>query len=93
MSPCHHVIRLFDVNSDGCVEKEELERVATELSKLGEVDNDNDNDNDNDYDNDNDKDNDSNDDNNDDNDNDNDNDTHKDKYKSFQRCNINYILY
>ena len=33
------IIRLFDVNSDGCVEKEELERVARELSKLGEVDN------------------------------------------------------
>jgi len=31
------IYRLFDVNSDGCVEKEELERVAKELSKLGEV--------------------------------------------------------
>ena len=27
------------MNSDGCVEKEELERVANELSKLGEVNN------------------------------------------------------
>jgi len=31
------IYRLFDVNSDGFVEKEELERVAKELSKLGEV--------------------------------------------------------
>ena len=31
------VLRLFDVNSDGCVEKTELDRVAKELSKLGEV--------------------------------------------------------
>ena len=30
------------MNSDGCVEKEELERVAKELSKLGEVNNDDD---------------------------------------------------
>ena len=29
------------MNSDGCVEKEELERVAKELSKLGEVNRDN----------------------------------------------------
>jgi len=31
------IYRLFDVNSDGCVEKTELDRVAKELSKLGEV--------------------------------------------------------
>ena len=30
------------MNSDGCVEKDELERVAKELSKLGEVNNDDD---------------------------------------------------
>ena len=35
------------MNSDGCVEKEELERVAKELSKLGEVNNDDDSNDDN----------------------------------------------
>ena len=44
------------MNSDGCVEKEELERVAKELSKLGEVNNDDDDDDNNDDDHDHDDD-------------------------------------
>jgi len=31
------IFRLFDINSDGKVEREELDKVATELSKVGEL--------------------------------------------------------